>query len=85
MEEEKKMHRELTGVVTSDKMNKTIVVEVTRNLRHEVYGKLYKRSRKFHVHDEKEQYGVGDVVTFVECRPLSKTKKWRVVYQDQGK
>lgn len=83
--EEKTMHRELTGVVTSDKMNKTIVVEVTRNLRHEVYGKLYKRSRKFHVHDEKEQYGVGDVVTFVECRPYSKTKKWRVVYKDQGK
>lgn len=76
------VHRSFTGTVTSDKMNKTIVVEVVRNLRHPIYGKLYKRSQKFHVHDEKEQFSIGDTVTFVECRPLSKTKKWRVVYEN---
>lgn len=79
---EKTVHREFTGTVVSDKMEKTLVVEVVRNLRHPVYGKSYKRTQKFHVHDPKEQYSEGDTVTFVECRPLSKTKKWRVVYQE---
>lgn len=74
-----KMHRTFTGTVVSDKGDKTIVVEVTRELRHKLYGKLYKRSRKFHVHDEKNAYKEGDVVTFVGCRPMSRKKRWRVV------
>lgn len=77
--------RTFEGVVVSDKGTKTIVVAVERTLRHRLYGKQYTRTRRFHVHDEKEQYGVGDTVTFVECRPLSKLKRWRVVYNNEAK
>lgn len=72
-------HRRLKGVVVSDVQNKTIVVAVERVLRHKLYGKSYKRTRRFQVHDEKNQFKTGDMVEFVECRPLSKTKRHRVV------
>jgi small subunit ribosomal protein S17 len=73
-------HRRFAGVVTSKKTDKTIVVSVNRTLRHKLYGKRFARSRKFQVHDERNQYQVGDTVEFVECRPISKHKKWRVLY-----
>ena len=74
-----KQKRAFQGEVVSAKMAKTVVVRVDRMKMNEKYGKQYKQSRKFHVHDEKGEYKVGDVVTFVETRPLSKTKRWRVV------
>jgi small subunit ribosomal protein S17 len=74
------MQRKLTGVVTSDKMNKTIVVKVDRVVMHPKYLKRYSVSKKYQVHDEKEQFHIGDNVRFVQCRPLSKNKCWRVIY-----
>ena len=76
---EKKV-RTLRGIVVSDAMDKTIVVRVDRTKTHRLYGKRYTVSKRFKVHDEKNQYRVGDTVTFVECRPLSKEKRWRVLY-----
>lgn len=67
------------GVVVSDKANKTIVVKVERRLAHPLYGKSVARSKKYHVHDEKNEYKVGDTVRIIETRPLSKTKRWRAV------
>lgn len=74
-----KIKRTFTGVVVSDKMAKTIVVKVDTVKIHPRYLKRYKVSKKYKVHDEKNQYKVGDKVSFVECRPLSKDKRWRVV------
>lgn len=74
------MRRRFSGTVVSAKNDKTIVVVVERMLRHKLYGKLFKRTRKFQVHDEKNQYKEGDTVEFVECRPYSKQKRWRAVY-----
>lgn len=73
------MHRQFKGVVVSAKNDKTIVVKVERRLRHKLYGKLFTRSRKFHVHDENNTYKEGDVVEFEECAPISKKKRWTVV------
>ncbi len=67
------------GVVSSDKMAKTITVGVIRKVKHPIYGKFVKKTTKFHAHDEKEEAGVGDVVKIMETRPLSKTKRWRLV------
>ena len=69
----------LTGVVVSDKMDKSIVVQVERHIKHSVYGKYIKRSTKLHAHDPKNQCKTGDVVLIKECRPLSKTKNWELV------
>lgn len=77
--EQKKVKRTFTGIVVSDKMKQTIVVRIDRMVTHPKYRKRYVRSEKFHVHDEAESYHTGDRVTFQECRPLSKTKRWRVV------
>ena len=71
--------RKLKGTVTADKMAKTVVVKVDRQVTHPKYGKRYIVSKKYKCHDEKNQYKVGDEVMFVECRPLSKDKRWRVV------
>lgn len=71
--------RTFRGVVTSDKMDKTIVVQIDRTVVHPKYGKRYVRSQTYKVHDEANAYKVGDLVTFVECRPLSRDKRWRVV------
>lgn len=78
-EQQEVMHRRFKGVVVSAKNDKTIVVKVERRLRHKLYGKLFTRSRKFHVHDENNTYKEGDVVEFEECAPISKKKRWTVV------
>jgi small subunit ribosomal protein S17 len=70
--------RELVGVVTSDKMNKTRVVTVERRLAHAKYGKYMTKRAKYKAHDEKNEYRVGDRVVIVESRPLSRQKRWRV-------
>ncbi len=71
--------RILTGRVVSDKMNKTVTVLVERRVKHELYGKYLTLSKKYHAHDEKNEFHEGDTVTIEECRPLAKTKSWRVV------
>ena len=71
--------RELVGTVVSDKMQKTIVVKVDRVKTHPKYGKQYIMSKRYKVHDEKNEYKVGDKISFVECRPYSKDKCWRVI------
>ena len=67
------------GIVTSDKMDKTITVAVERRLQHPLYGKFIKRHSKFHAHDENNVCGIGDLVRIMETRPLSKLKRWRLV------
>lgn len=67
------------GIVVSNKMNKTVVVKVERTLIHPVYGKVIKRGKNFLAHNEDRQLNIGDEVTIVETRPLSKLKRWRVV------
>ena len=76
---EPRMRRQLTGKVVSDKMDKTVTVLVERRMKHPLYGKYVGRSNKYHAHDEKNEYHTGDLVLIEECRPLSKTKAWRVV------
>ena len=70
--------RSVTGTVVSNRMDKTITVLVERKVQHPVYGKIIRRSSKLHAHDEKNECNSGDKVTVVECRPLSKTKSWRL-------
>ncbi|WKZ27044.1 MAG: 30S ribosomal protein S17 [Candidatus Paceibacterota bacterium] len=70
--------RRLTGTIVSDKMDKTVVVEITRLRKHAVYKKYQKVSQRFQAHDEQEQYNVGDRVIIRETRPLSKNKRWIV-------
>ena len=67
------------GIVTSDKMDKTVVVAVKTKVRHPLYGKMVNRTRKFKAHDENNECGIGDTVKIMETRPLSKEKRWRVV------
>ncbi|MDP4530467.1 30S ribosomal protein S17 [Alkalimonas delamerensis] len=71
--------RTLQGKVVSDKMDKSIVVAIERQVKHPIYGKFIKRTTKLHVHDESNQCKAGDIVTIRECRPLSKTKSWTLV------
>ena len=71
--------RQLTGRVVSDKMKKTVTVLVERRMKHALYGKYITRSSKYHAHDEASEYKQGDLVLIEECRPLSRTKAWRVV------
>lgn len=71
--------RILTGTVTSDKTDKTVTVKVERRVKHPLYGKIIKRSKKYHAHDEKNEYVVGDTVRIEETRPISKTKTWAVI------
>jgi small subunit ribosomal protein S17 len=71
--------RTKTGRVTSNKADKTVTVMLERQVKHPLYGKYIKRSTKVHAHDEENSCGEGDLVTISECRPLSKTKSWRVV------
>lgn len=74
-----KLQRTLTGVVASDKMDKSITVKIERRVKHPIYGKFITRSTKLHVHDEKNECGIGDTVVIEQCRPVSKTKAWRLV------
>lgn len=76
--------RVLMGVVVSDKMDKTIVVRVERRVMHPVYKKFIRRSKKYHAHDENNEFKVGDQVSIRECRPLSRTKTWEVVIETAG-
>jgi small subunit ribosomal protein S17 len=77
--QENKVVRTLTGRVISNKMDKTVTVAVERKVAHPKYGKYVKKTTKLHVHDEKNQCQEGDVVEIQECRPLSKTKAWKLV------
>ncbi len=70
--------KQLIGLVASDKMQKTVVVEVTRRMRHPVYSKYIKRRKRYHAHDEENSCNAGDRVLIEECRPLSARKRWRV-------
>ena len=70
--------RLLSGIVISSNSNKTIVVEVTRRVKHKLYKKIIKRSKKYHVHDEKNSFKKGDLVTIQESKPISKLKTWVV-------
>jgi small subunit ribosomal protein S17 len=78
MTHQKKVVRKFKGKVVSDAMDKTIVVRVDRQRWHPLYKKQYTVTRRYKVHDPKNAYHVGESVTFVECRPLSKEKRWRV-------
>jgi small subunit ribosomal protein S17 len=72
------INRRLTGRVVSDKMDKTVTVLVERTVKHKLYGKIVSLSKKYHAHDEKNEFHPGDLVTIEETRPISKTKAWRV-------
>ncbi len=76
---EQASNRTLTGRVVSNKMDKTITVVVERRVKHPIYGKFITRSTKVHAHDEANECQIGDTVTVQQCRPLSKTKTWRLV------
>lgn len=76
---DRKLRKTRTGVVTSNKMEKTITVSVVRRLKHPKYGKFLKKTKKFHAHDEKNECNIGDTVSIMETRPLSATKRWRLI------
>lgn len=77
--DERSRRKVRTGVVVSDRAEKTVTVIVERRFAHPLYGKQVKRTTKYHAHDETNEYRVGDTVSIMETRPLSKTKRWRVV------
>jgi len=77
--ETRNLRKDRIGVVTSNKMTKTITVAVERKVKHPIYGKFIKKTTRFHAHDEKNEASIGDVVRISETRPLSKTKRWRLV------
>ena len=79
MEEKRNLRKERVGVVTSDKMEKSIVVSVERKVKHPKYGKFVKKTTKFVAHDENNDCHIGDTVRIMETRPLSKSKNWRLV------
>ena len=79
MTEERTLRKVRVGMVVSDKMDKTVVIAIEDNVKHPVYGKIIKRTLKVHAHDEANACGIGDKVRIMETRPLSKTKRWRVV------
>ncbi len=74
--------RILSGVVVSSNINKTIIVNVTRRIKHKLYKKIIRRSKKYHVHDESNKFNVGDNVSIIESKPISKLKKWVVLAND---
>jgi len=76
---ERNLRKERIGVIVSNKMDKSIVVQVTRREKHPVYGKFVKKSAKFIAHDEKNECNIGDTVRIMETRPISKNKCWRLV------
>ncbi len=76
--------RILTGTVVSSNSSKTIVVEVTRRVRHKLYKKIISRSKKYHAHDEDNSFKVGDIVKIIESKPISKLKSWVVMSADRG-
>lgn len=76
---ERNLRKTRIGVVSSNKMTKTITVAVERKVKHPIYGKFVKKTTKFHAHDEKNECTIGDIVKIMETRPMSKTKRWRLV------
>ena len=76
---ERNLRKIRTGVVRSNKMDKTIIVTVERRIKHPIYGKFVKKTTSFHAHDEKNECTIGDIVKIMETRPLSKTKRWRLI------
>jgi small subunit ribosomal protein S17 len=76
---ERKLRKTRTGLVVSNKMDKSVVVSVERKVKHPIYGKFVKKTTKFMAHDEKNECGIGDTVLIMETRPLSKNKNWRLV------
>ena len=76
---ERNLRKSRVGMVVSNKMDKTVVVAIQDNVKHPIYGKIVKHTLKVHAHDEKNECGVGDKVSVMETRPLSKTKRWRIV------
>ena len=76
---ERNLRKTRVGIVTSDKMDKTIVVSIIDNVKHPLYGKIVKRTYKLKAHDEKNECNIGDRVRVMETRPLSKDKRWRLV------
>ena len=79
MAEVRGMRKTRTGVVVSDKMDKTIVVEIRTRVKHPLYGKIMNRTKRFKAHDENNECGIGDKVEIMETRPLSRDKRWRLV------
>ncbi|MCW3074847.1 MAG: rpsQ [Flaviaesturariibacter sp.] len=77
--EARNLRKTRIGVVSSNKMTKTITVKVERKVKHPLYGKFVKKTTSFHAHDEQNEASIGDVVRIMETRPLSKTKRWRLV------
>ncbi|MBO6027528.1 MAG: 30S ribosomal protein S17 [Bacteroidales bacterium] len=79
MEETRNLRKERIGVVVSNKMDKSIVVEIERREKHPIYGKFIKKTNRFMAHDEKNECNIGDTVRIMETRPMSKNKCWRLV------
>lgn len=77
--EARNLRKQRQGVVTSDKMDKTIVVSSKFKVKHPIYGKFVQKTKKYHAHDENNEAHIGDTVLIMETRPLSKTKRWRLV------
>ena len=77
--------RLLSGTVISANSNKTVVVKVTRRVKHKLYKKIISRSKKYHAHDEKNEFKVGDIVSIEESKPISKLKTWKVLYEKVDK
>ncbi len=77
--------RILSGTVVSSNINKTIVVSVTRRVKHKLYKKIISRSKKYHAHDEKNEFKVGDIVSIIESKPISKLKSWIVLSEKVNK
>tara|TARA_A100001011_G_C14167071_1_gene780815 strand:- start:278 stop:523 length:246 start_codon:yes stop_codon:yes gene_type:complete len=71
--------RILSGVVVSSNANKTIAVDITRRIKHKLYKKIIRRTKKYHAHDENNEFKIGDTVSIIESKPISKLKKWRVI------
>ena len=76
---ERKLRKTRIGLVVSNKMEKSVVVAVERKVKHPIYGKFVKKTTRFHAHDEKNECSIGDTVRIMETRPMSKTKRWRLV------
>ncbi len=76
---DRNLRKTRTGVVSSNKMDKTITVKVERKVKHPLYGKFIKKTTGFHAHDEKNECSIGDIVKIMETRPISKLKRWRLV------
>ena len=71
--------RILSGIVVSSNANKTIIVDITRRIKHKLYKKIIRRTKKYHAHDENNEFKAGDMVSIIESKPISKLKKWKVI------